>query len=198
MATPPLAVRRLLLAPLIVVLELVLVLASPLVLVAAVLLSPAFGGWRPVRMAVIVLSFVLRHLAACAACARLCLPAGLRRGAHRERLEPALYGVLRSFVDGVYGVIVRAARVEVRVHNSAAAEEILSSPGPPVVVLSRHAGEGDTLPIWTGRDTILARDGNDERVSCGTGEDSAVLDPGDITLNYLQDLCEHVDRGAGG
>ena len=147
MATPPLAVRRLLLAPLIVVLELVLVLASPLVLVAAVLLSPAFGGWRPVRMAVIVLSFVLRHLAACAACARLCLAAGLRRGAHRERLEPALYGVLRSFVGGVYRTIVRAARVEVRMRDSASAEELVSSSRRPAVVLSRHAGEGDTLLV---------------------------------------------------
>ncbi len=147
MPTPPLAVRRFVLAPLIVVLELALMLVSPLVLVAAVLASPAFGGWRPVRVAVIVLSFALRHLVASAACARLWATAGLGRRADRERLQHALYGVLRSFVGGFYGAVVRAARVEVRLSESAVAEEVLSSSRRPAVVLSRHAGEGDTLLV---------------------------------------------------
>ena len=145
--TPPLAIRRLVLAPLIVALEIGLVLVSPLVLVAAVVVSPAFGGWRPVRMVVIVISFALHHLAACAACARLWVASDFGRRVDAEQARRAHYDVLRSFVDGVYRTVVRAARVEVRLSESAAVEAILSSSRRPAVVLSRHAGEGDTLLV---------------------------------------------------
>lgn len=144
MAVPPLPVRRLVLAPLVVALELALLLASPLVLGFAVLVSPAFGGWRPVRMAVITLAFALHHLVATVACARLWLAAGLGRHGGSEL---AHYEVMRRFVDGVYRTIVRVARVEVRVSESAEAEAALSAARRPAVVLSRHAGEGDTLLV---------------------------------------------------
>jgi 1-acyl-sn-glycerol-3-phosphate acyltransferase len=147
MATPHLAVRRLVIAPLVVLLELVVLVLSPVLLLAAVVASPALGGWRPVRMLAIVLSFVARHLAAVLACAGLWAAAGFGRRADSERMRRAHYGLLRWFVDGFYGTIVRAARVEVRSSDSAAAEEALSSSGRPVVVLSRHAGEGDTLLV---------------------------------------------------
>jgi 1-acyl-sn-glycerol-3-phosphate acyltransferase len=135
---PPLPVRRLVLAPLVVAAELALLLVSPLLLLVAVLASPLFGGWRPVRMLAIVLAFALRHLAATAACARLWLA---RAGTEEH------YRVMRSFVDGVYRTIVRVARVEVHMSESAEAEEALTSARRPVVVLSRHAGEGDTLLV---------------------------------------------------
>ena len=145
MPVPHLAVRRLLIAPLVFAIELLLAILSPLVLVVAVVLSPLFGGWRPLRMSVIVLSFAMRHLGATLACAGLWVAAGFGRRADSDQAQRRLYGVMRWFVDGVYRTIVRAARVEVRLSESAAAEELLSSSGAPVVVLSRHAGEGDTL-----------------------------------------------------
>lgn len=145
MPVPHLAVRRLVIAPLVLSLELVLLVLSPLLLFGSVLLSPPFGGWRPVRMMVIVLSFAARHLGATAACALLWVTAGFGRGAGSDRTQRRLYGVMRWFVDGVYRTIVRAARVDVRVSESAGAEELLSASERPVVVLSRHAGEGDTL-----------------------------------------------------
>lgn len=135
---PPLAVRRLVLAPLVAVLEVALLLSSPVLLLVAVIASPLFGGWRPVRMAIIVLAFAWMHLAATVACARLWV-------GHASQDE--YYGVMRRFVDGIYGVIVRVARVEVRVTGSAAADDALSSGRRPAVVFSRHAGEGDTLLV---------------------------------------------------
>ena len=147
MPVPHLAIRRLVLAPLIVVLELVLLLASPVILLVAALVSPVFGGWRPLRMAVIVLSFAARHLASGIACLGIWLAAGFGRRAGSERFQDAYYDVMRWFVDGVYRTIVRVARVEVRVCESEAAERALSSGRGPVVVLSRHAGEGDTLLV---------------------------------------------------
>lgn len=147
MPVPHLAVRRLLLAPLVALLELVVVLVSPLLFVVAVLASPVFGGWRAVRIFIIVLSFALRHLGATIACLGLWIAAGFGRRADSARMQQAYYTVLRWFVRGVYRTIMRAARVEVRVCESAAAEQVLSSYRRPAVVLSRHAGEGDTLLV---------------------------------------------------
>lgn len=146
MALPPRAVRRLVLAPLIVVLDIVLVALSPLALVIAALLSPLFGGLRPLRATVLVASFALHHLVACAACARVLLGAGRARR-DGDEVREALYDVVRSFVGGFYRTAVRAARVELRMCDSADAERVLSSARCPAVVLSRHAGEGDTLLV---------------------------------------------------
>jgi len=141
MATPPKLVRRLVVAPLIVGIELLVMVASPLLLVVAALLSPAFGGLRPLRMAVIVISLLAHHLAAMAACLRLWLARTSPQDTVRRDKH---YAVLRALVEASYRTIVRATRVQVRLRDSADAEEILGSPRP-VVVLSRHAGEGDTL-----------------------------------------------------
>ena len=70
----------------------------------------------------------------------------------------AHYALMRWFVDGVYRAIVRLARVRVEVTESAAAEEVLSSPGRPVVLMSRHAGEGDTLLVVHELLCVHARD----------------------------------------
>jgi 1-acyl-sn-glycerol-3-phosphate acyltransferase len=130
-------VRRLVIAPLLVLVELAIVIASPVALLVAVLVSPLVGG-RAVRMVLIVLAFVLGHLRAVGDC----LAVWLRRGGERDHYE-----VMRAFVARVYGAIVRLARVEVRISDSAAAEELLASGRRPVVVLGRHAGQGDTLLV---------------------------------------------------
>ena len=53
-------------------------------------------------------------------------------------------------------------------------------------------GDGDWFceACGTGADRILARDGLDENVRCGRGEDSAILDP----LDRTDQECEQVDR----
>jgi 1-acyl-sn-glycerol-3-phosphate acyltransferase len=143
MALPPRLVRRLVFAPLVVALDLATVVLSPLALVIAAIVSPLLGGRRPLRATLIVVSFALHHLLACLRCLRVCLTSGRRDDDTRE----ALYDVVRSFVGGFYRTVVRVARVHVRVSDSAAVERLLSSQHRPAVVLSRHAGEGDTLLV---------------------------------------------------
>jgi len=142
--TPPRLLRRLVIGPLVVAVELLVMAASPLVLVVALLLSPLFGGLRPVRMAVIAVSLLAHHLVAIAACLRLWLARPGPVGTEPEGVRDEYYAVLRGLVEASYRTIVRATRVVVRLCDSEEAEEVLRSPRP-VVVLSRHAGEGDTL-----------------------------------------------------
>jgi 1-acyl-sn-glycerol-3-phosphate acyltransferase len=118
----------------VVLTEVAILLISPV----ALLLAPLFGGRRAVRMVLIAVVFVGSHVAAAGACLRL----WALRGAEHDHYE-----VMRTFVDRVYRAIVRIARVRVTIADSGAAEELLASGRRPVVVLGRHAGEGDTLLV---------------------------------------------------
>lgn len=147
MPVPPKLVRRLVVAPLVLVVELAIVLISPLLVVLAALLSPIFGGWRPLRALLVVLAFIARHAAVLVACFGLWVAGGLRRTAVSETERRRLFELMAWFVGGVFRDVVRLARVEVRVSESAAAGAVLSARDRPVIVLGRHAGEGDTLLV---------------------------------------------------
>jgi hypothetical protein len=56
-------------------------------------------------------------------------------------------------------------------------------------------GEFTTLGAW-GNDTLLARDGEPDALSCSLGADAAVADPID-TFDAVGD-CEQIDSGGGG
>jgi 1-acyl-sn-glycerol-3-phosphate acyltransferase len=129
---PPVVVRRVLVAPLVALVDLAILVVSPFALLLAVL-----GGTRAVRMVLIVAAFAGAHLLAVAEC--------FGRWARRADAHEH-YDVMRRFVGRAYRAIVRIARVDVRFSPaSAAAEEVLASGERPVIVLARHAGEGDTL-----------------------------------------------------
>ncbi len=145
MPVPPKLVRRLLLAPLVALLELALLVISPVLVVVALLVSPLFGGWRPVRLLLIVLAGAAYHLGATLACLGLWPASGFGRRMQTNDMQRAHYAVMRWFVGGIYRAAVRLARVEVVFEDSEATHELLSSSGRPVVLLSRHAGEGETL-----------------------------------------------------
>jgi 1-acyl-sn-glycerol-3-phosphate acyltransferase len=144
---PPRLVRRLVVAPLVGLLEVVLLILSPLLLLVAALLSPFFGGWRPVRLLSIGLVYAWRHVTAMVACLWLWLRGGFGRRFGEEDLVDAHYGVMRWFVDGIYRAVVRIAHVHVDVRDSEAEEARVTEGERPVLVLGRHAGAGDSLLI---------------------------------------------------
>jgi 1-acyl-sn-glycerol-3-phosphate acyltransferase len=143
----PTPVRRLVVAPVVVAVELLLVVLSPLVLVLALLASPLAGGWRPLRAAVIVVDGAARHLVAIVACLVLWVAAGFGRRLGDERVQERHYALMRWFVSGIYATIVSVARVRVEAVDSDAAGAVLGRHDRPVLLLARHAGEGDTLLV---------------------------------------------------
>jgi 1-acyl-sn-glycerol-3-phosphate acyltransferase len=144
---PPALVRRLVIAPLVLLVEAAVVVTSPLLALVAALASPLAGGWRPLRLLAIAVGYATRHLACTFACVGLWIAGGFGRHADSPRIQRAHYAVLRWFVGGVYRSITRWASVGVEVTASATAEAELSAGRRPVVVLSRHAGEGDSLLV---------------------------------------------------
>lgn len=146
MKTPPLLVRRLLLAPLVLVLELAFVVVSPLLAVLAALLTPVVGT-RGLRLLAIAVAYAARHAAGLLACLALWVASGFGARSRSPRFQRAYYDLMRWFVGGVYRSIARWARVEVRIDGTDEALAALSRAGEPAIVLSRHAGEGDSLLV---------------------------------------------------
>jgi 1-acyl-sn-glycerol-3-phosphate acyltransferase len=147
MALPPLVVRRAVLAPLMLAFEAAFVLVSPVLALLAALGCVATRDLRPLRVLAIAVGGAARHAACTLACLGLWLRSGFGRHAATPRMQHAHYALLRWFVAGVYRSVRRWARVEIRVTDSADAQAVLDALDRPVVVLSRHAGEGDTLLV---------------------------------------------------
>ena len=139
-------VRRLVVAPLAFVLELAFVVVSPLLAVVAALLVPVVGT-RALRLLAIAVGCAVRHAAGLLACLGLWVASGFGARSRSPRFQRAYYDLLRWFVGGVYRSIARWARVEVRIDGSEEALAALSRAGEPAIVLSRHAGEGDSLLV---------------------------------------------------
>ncbi len=156
---PPKLVRRLLLAPLVALIDLAILLLSPLLALIGALASPLTGGaWRPLRIVAILVSWAARHLQGMLSCLGRWVWGGLRPGAAPSHAHDA---ILRRYVATINRATMRAARIEVRVCDSNAAEDALARRERPVVVLGRHAGEGDSLLILH---ALLCRYGRRPRV----------------------------------
>jgi 1-acyl-sn-glycerol-3-phosphate acyltransferase len=134
---PPTLLRRVLIAPLILGAELALLLFSPLLAAVSALLSLLTGGRRPIRVLAMALTWAGGHVLSVLACWLL-----LATREDRSRY----YAVMRWFVGTVAQAVIRAARVKVSVVDSERAEAVVASE-TPVVVLSIHSGEGDSLLV---------------------------------------------------
>jgi 1-acyl-sn-glycerol-3-phosphate acyltransferase len=147
---PPRLVRRLVLAPLLIVVAVAVALLFPL-LGPLALAFGLLGRAKPGRMrALRLLSFVLVWLAAETAalfgCLGLWVASGFGGRLHAEPYQSRHYAIMRWYLDLVYGAAARtfALRLEVE-EPDPGTEGRPARPARPVIVLSRHAGPGDSF-----------------------------------------------------
>jgi 1-acyl-sn-glycerol-3-phosphate acyltransferase len=195
---PPRPVRRLLLAPLAIAATVTLaVLFAPLAVIAA--LAGLAGRSRPRRMrALRLLWFTLAWLVAetltLLHCLGLWILSGFGARLRTGRYEDRHYAVMQRFL----GLIARAGRfaagVRIEVDGPAlTAEEQAALGDGPVIVLSRHAGPGDTLLLVH---HLLAVYGRRPRVVLKA---ALQLDPGvDVLANRLPNVFVSQDQTGGG
>ena len=136
MRVPPPLVRKVVIAPLVLGIEFAVIVFAPFLAVVSAALSLLFGGRRPVRVFAFVLTWASTHIASVGACVVLA-----RSESHSH------YGLMRWFVGTISRTALRVARVRVTVRDSAAAAAVLSARERPVVALSIHSGEGDSLLV---------------------------------------------------
>lgn len=137
---PPRWARRLVLAPLALVLSLALLAASPVLLVVAAvadLLLP--GNWRTVRLVAFGSAYVALEVVGLGAMFALWVASGFGLAIRSPALQAAHYGFMRWWLRA----LSRVARAffHLRLHIEDRPE---ARPGP-ILVFSRHAGPGNSL-----------------------------------------------------
>jgi len=148
---PPRLIRRLVLAPLVIVIAGGLVIATPLValLNAAVNLvrRPARRGRnrqsRLLRVAFLALAWAAGETAALTALLSLWIASGFGGRLRSQAYQARHYAVMRWFLDLVYRAAQRACGLRVEVTGPACPPP--AAGGRPVIVLCRHAGPADSL-----------------------------------------------------
>jgi len=147
---PPRLIRRLVLAPLVIILAVGFVLLSPfLALVALVfglLARVRAGHMRSLRLVGFALVWFVAETAALVMLAGLWVASGFGGRLRTEPYQSRHYGVMRWFLDLLYRGAERTYGLRAEVDEpELTAAEAASRLARPVIVLSRHAGPGDSL-----------------------------------------------------
>jgi Acyltransferase len=147
---PPTLVRRFALVPLVVVIAACLVALTPLVALAS-WASALVRRWtghghrsRPLRVAWLALTWAVGEMAALTVLLCLWIVSGFGGRLDTEPYRTRHYAVMERFLNQIYRAAERACglRVEVDGPPDAALDD-----ERPVIVLSRHAGPGDSLLV---------------------------------------------------
>lgn len=207
---PPRLIRRLVLAPLAVVIALALAVVYPLL----ALLSGVIGLVTRRRLyrsrALRLMSFALVWLFAESTALFMCLGLWVVSGfGGRMRTEPFTrrhYAVMRRFLDSIYRAATKSFGLRVEVEEPELTEpELAARLARPIIVLSRHAGPGDSfllvrqlLSVYQRRPRVVMKS-------------TMQLDPGvDVVANRLPNVfinhsktgdrlfTEQIERLAGG
>jgi 1-acyl-sn-glycerol-3-phosphate acyltransferase len=166
----PRFLRRALLAPAIPLVTVLFISALPLTAMAAAGISPWLPGrWRPLRVLWVVLVLLAVESLALVALLVVWVAAGFGRNLRRERWQAVHYRLMRLYLIVVVATARRTFNLQFDVDAEAArtvdldvdealsgglVEAATSQSGPeaadgdrrvPLIVLSRHAGPGDSL-----------------------------------------------------
>src|SRR6202034_1348807 len=145
---PPTLVRRFALVPLVVVITACLVALTPLVALAS-LASALVRRWtghghrsRPLRVAWLALTWSVGEMAALTVLLGLWIVSGFGGRLDTEPYRTRHYAVMEWFLNLIYRQARRVCGLRVEV--APPPDEALAEDGP-LIVLSRHAGPGDSL-----------------------------------------------------
>lgn len=186
---PPLPVRRLVLAPTYVALTVLLVTSLPVLLLLALAVSTVLPGrWRALRLLWMVLLTMLLESAALVALLGLWVSSGLGWRIRSPRFQRAHYALVRWYLRVLYAECVRVLHLRV----------VVEGPPPtsyddrPLLILSRHAGPGDSFLVVHALVNWYARE---PRIIL---KDTLQWDPAiDVMLNRLPNRFIRPAPGAG-
>src|SRR6266487_6461717 len=191
---PPRLIRRLVLAPLVIVIAFGFIVLSPflalLALVFGLLARARAGHMRSLRLVGFALVWFVAETVALVALAGLWVVSGFGGRMRTEPYQSRHYAVMRRFLDRVYRSATSTFRVRVEViEPELTGAEQAARLDRPVIVLSRHAGPGDSfllvhhlLSVYQRRPRIVMKA-------------TMQLDPGvDVLANRLPNVFIHHRR----
>lgn len=145
---PPRILRRLILAPLVIVLTVFVVVTLPiwLIVVAAASLRLPPPQRRGARFVWFGVAWLVLECGVLIACLGLWVASGFGGRLRKDRHQERHYALIRWFLAKVYGTAVRIFRLSVVIHEPPLTPaEQAARLTRPVIVLSRHAGPGDSF-----------------------------------------------------
>jgi 1-acyl-sn-glycerol-3-phosphate acyltransferase len=141
---PPVVVRRLVLGPAIIVLTVLAFTGLPLLLLVAAAASTVLPGrWRPLRLLWMVLLYLVLESVALVALFALWVASGFGWLIPSPRFQHVHYEVVRWFLQVLFWECHRVLHVRVDVEGPPPT----SYDGRPLLILSRHAGPGDSFLV---------------------------------------------------
>ena len=147
---PPRLIRRLVLAPLVIILAVGFLLLSPflalLALVFGLVARARAGHMRSLRLVGFALVWFVAETMALVMLAGLWVVSGFGGRLRTEPYQSRHYAVMRWFLDVMYRGAERTYGLRVEVDEpEATTAELAARLARPVIVLSRHAGPGDSF-----------------------------------------------------
>jgi len=189
---PPRIVRRLVLAPLVLVVTVAVAINVPFLVLVAVAVSPWLPGrWRALRLLWFGLVWLALESVALSACLALWVASGFGGRLRSETYQERHYAIMRWFLSTLYRVATHAFHLRVEVEEpELTPREAVARLARPVIVLSRHAGPGDSFLLVH---HLLSRYGRQPRVVMKA---ALQLDPGlDVVINRLPNAFVKPGRG---
>jgi 1-acyl-sn-glycerol-3-phosphate acyltransferase len=139
---PPLVVRRLVLAPSVVVLTVLAFTGLPVLLLVAAAASTVLPGrWRPLRLLWMVLLYLVLESVGLVVLFALWLVSGFGWRIRSPWFQRAHYAIVRWYLKVLFWECQRVLHVHVDVEGPPPT----SYDGRPLLILSRHAGPGDSF-----------------------------------------------------
>ena len=184
------AVRHIVVAPMFCLVVIVAIVASPVLVVGAALFSMFVDRqFRPVRAIAFVLIYAVHDVIVVLAGFALWLRLGGRGAMNDERMQSSHYRLIAWFLGRISRAAEAILGVRFVVEHSEQAEALLSDCATPLIMLSRHAGPGDSFLLVQ---ELLAR-GRRPRIVLRA---ALQLDPGIDLLGNRLPFC-FVSRTTG-
>ncbi len=148
---PPTPIRRLVLAPVVLVISLGFIALSPLLALLALVFgllarSKPTGRMRSLRLVGFALTWFVAESVALVALTGLWLVSGFGGRLRTEPYQRRHYAVMRRFLDMMYEGAEKTYGLRVEVDEpDLTGDELLARLTRPIIVLSRHAGPGDSF-----------------------------------------------------
>jgi hypothetical protein len=159
---PPRLIRRIVLAPLVIVIAVAVVVLFPALALLAVLLGLArgsrpgapgrpagrsrLGRLRALRLLTFALIWLVGDTAALFMCLALWITSGFGGRLRTEPYQSRHYEIMEWYLGRLYATAVSTLGLRIEVHEpELTAGEQAARLARPVIVLSRHAGPGDSL-----------------------------------------------------
>ena len=168
---PRAAIRRPVSITVWILLSVVYLLLTPVLLAVAELVALLSGDRRLAITVRIFLAYFTRELATLLACGAIWLLAGAGALMRTSRIQTLHWRLLRWFVGGIADTVLRTLRIDVVEEPGSEEAAVALRRDIPLLVLSRHAGPGDTVLLI---DRLLS---HFERRPSVVFKEAIVLDP---------------------